>query len=76
MNETFEWLYDKYARPMMGVEEQADAIKEDITARSALDRLTVRDQLDALCLLWGTEAFTIGVQLGLRLSAGQGVPET
>ena len=29
------------------------------------------DRLEDLCLLWGTESFAIGLQLGLRLMAGQ-----
>ena len=33
--------------------------------------LQVDEQLEDLCLLWGTESFAIGLQLGLRLMAGQ-----
>ena len=30
-----------------------------------------RDRVDSLLLLWGTEAFAVGLQLGLHLMAGQ-----
>ena len=58
MNETYEWLYDYYALPLMKAGKQADA-------------LFLWDRLEDLCLLWGTESFAIGLQLGLRLMAGQ-----
>ena len=62
MNETYKWLYDYYALPLMKVGKQADALKERIVSHGS--------PADAL-LLWGTESFAIGLQLGLRLMAGQ-----
>ena len=38
---------------------------------SPADALFLWDRLEDLCLLWGTESFAIGLQLGLRLMAGQ-----
>ena len=76
MNDIFEWLYDNYALPLMSVGKQADAIREVIAAHAEPDQLFVQDQLETLCMVWGTEAFTIGLQLGLRLSTGQNVPES
>lgn len=72
MNETYEWLYDNYALPLMQTEKEADAIKQSIVSLSrADDLLYLRDQLESLCMLWGTDAFSLGLQLGLRLAAGQ-----
>ena len=66
MNETYKWLYDYYALPLMKVGKQADALKERIVSHgSPADALFLWD------LLWGTESFAIGLQLGLRLMAGQ-----
>ena len=72
MNETYKWLYDYYALPLMKVGKQADALKERIVSHgSPADALFLWDRLEDLCLLWGTESFAIGLQLGLRLMAGQ-----
>ena len=72
MNETYEWLYDHYALPLMRVEESADEIKRMILSHSDPSaKFVTRDQLENLCLLWGTESFAIGLQLGLRLMSGQ-----
>lgn len=72
MNETYEWLYDHYAMPLMREEKASDEIKESILAHTdPAHQLFLLDQLDSLCMLWGTEAFTLGLQLGLRLMAGQ-----
>lgn len=72
MNETYEWLYDHYALPLIQVEKDADTIKEAVISRGGPDdRVFLGDQMDALCMLWGTDSFTIGLQLGLRLMGGQ-----
>nr|WP_325183322.1 hypothetical protein [uncultured Oscillibacter sp.] len=72
MNETYEWLYDNYALPLMQVEKEADKIKQSIVSLSRTENtLPLRDQLEDLCMLWGTDAFSLGLQLGLRLMAGQ-----
>ena len=74
MNETYEWLYDYYALPLMKVSKQADALKELIVSHgNPADALFLWDRLENLCLLWGTESVAIGLQLGLRLMAGQRV---
>ena len=72
MNETYEWLYDRYALPLIRVRKDADAIKQTVISRSSPgDQLFLEDQMNDLCALWGMEAFTVGLQLGLRLMAGQ-----
>lgn len=72
MNETYEWLYDHYAAPLMQTGPQAEDIKAKALAMlPAGDAFVLRDHLESLCLLWGTEAFSLGLQLGLRLMAGQ-----
>lgn len=72
MNETYEWLYDHYALPLMRVKKDADTIKQEIMLLShTSESLRLRDRMEDLCLLWGTESFALGVQFGLRLMAGQ-----
>lgn len=72
MNETYEWLYDNYALPLMQTEKEADKIKQSIVSLSHPENpLFLKDQLEDLCMLWGTDAFSLGLQLGLRLMAGQ-----
>ena len=36
MNETYKWLYDYYALPLMKVGKQADALKERIVSHLSL----------------------------------------
>ena len=70
MNETDEWLYAKYALPLMRRDE--DAIRRLIPPLGTPeDRLKLQDGIGTLCLRWGAESFSLGLQLGLRLMAGQ-----
>ncbi len=72
MNETYEWLYDNYALPLMQTEKEADKIKQSIVSLSRSENpLLLKDHLESLCMLWGTDSFALGLQLGLRLMAGQ-----
>jgi len=72
MNETYEWLYNHYALPFMRGRENADEIKQAILSHcDPNDRISLSDQLSELCFMWGTDAFSLGLQLGLRLMAGQ-----
>lgn len=72
MNEAYEWLYDHYALPLIHVRAQAGDIKETILFNcDASSEFFLRDQLDTLCTLWGMDSFALGLQLGLRLMAGQ-----
>lgn len=72
MNEAQLWLYDHYAAQVLRNNEEAEALKEEICARSpSEDRLDLRDSLDALCWVWGTEAFALGLGLGLGLMEGE-----
>ena len=46
MNETYKWLYDYYALPLMKVGKQADALKERIVSHgSPADALFLWDRL-------------------------------
>ena len=50
MNETYKWLYDYYALPLMKVGKQADALKERIVSHgSPADALFLWDRLEDLC---------------------------
>lgn len=72
MNETYSWLYDRYALPLMRVKADADALKKEILLHShSPESLLLQDRIEDLCLLWGEESFALGVQFGLRLMAGQ-----
>lgn len=72
VNETYEWLYDRYALPLMRVKRQADRLKREIVSCKRDDvGVALQDKLDDLCQVWGTESFALGLQLGLRLMAGQ-----
>ena len=72
MNETYEWLYDHYALPLMKTGKREEELKNIILSHShSSSKLLLQDRMDDLCLLIGTEAFSIGLQLGLRLMAGQ-----
>ena len=72
MNETYEWLYDHYALPLLSAERDGEELLEELLARAAPEeRMWSRDRVDRLLLLRGTDAFAVGLQLGLRLMAGQ-----
>ena len=47
MNETYKWLYDYYALPLIKVGKQADALKERIVSHgSPADALFLWDRLE------------------------------
>lgn len=72
MNETYEWLYDHYALPLLKARNGGDELLRELLSHAAPEeRLWFRDRIESLRLLWGTDAFTAGLQLGLRLMAGQ-----
>ena len=49
MNETYKWLYDYYALPLMKVGKQADALKERIVSHgSPADALFMWDRMEDL----------------------------
>jgi len=61
-----------YALPLMKrISYRKKLEKEILAIRRASDELLLQDHIEDLCLLVGTEAFSIGLQLGLRLMAGQ-----
>ena len=59
MNETYEWLYDRYALPRLGSERKVETVKTEILDRcNPHERFNVSDALENLCLLWGEAAFS------------------
>lgn len=72
INETYEWLCDHYALSLMQSQQEIEALSRDIqSCAGASDQVRLRDKIDRLCVVRGTDAFTVGLQLGLRLMAGQ-----
>jgi len=72
MNETYEWLYDHYAFPLLRIDKRSGWLRDKIAAHIRNgENLDAVDRFDDLCRLWGEESFSLGLQLGLRLMAGQ-----
>ncbi len=72
MNETYEWLYDHYAQPLMRTTKKADQLKREILSKRLVSpEILLTDQMEDLCYLYGAEGFALGLQLGLRLMADQ-----
>ena len=70
MEKTYEWLYDHYAEPRL---DQLPAFDREEVARLAAavpegERLAWTDALNSLQLRWCTDAFSLGVRLGLDLA--------
>ncbi len=83
MNEIYNWLYDHYCAPLLeemyaapgdyGMEPTAHLEKALRDASGTpLDRT---DWLNTLHIIWGTEAFAVGVQLGVRLMGQTACPQ-
>lgn len=73
MSETYEWLYDNYAKDLL---EQIAAgekqlIEGTLRPLSLTDdqKLVLHDLLTDLRLRAGVEVFALGLQLGVRLTA-------
>lgn len=71
-NETYQWLYDHYALPLLRIDQKSDQLRDSIIAHiQKEENLSAQDRFADLCQLWGEESFSLGLQLGLRLMAGQ-----
>lgn len=72
INETYEWLYDHYALPLLQIDKESNQIQDSIISHiQQKENLSAKDRFADLCQLWGEESFSLGLQLGLRLMAGQ-----
>lgn len=73
MNETYEWLYDNYARDLLAqlMDRESALINGTLSPMSLTDdqKLTLFDLLTDLRLRAGVEVFALGLQLGVRLTA-------
>lgn len=72
-NETYEWLYDNYARDLLAqlMDRESALINSTLSPMSLTDdqKLTLFDLLTDLRLRAGVEVFALGLQLGVRLTA-------
>ena len=72
-NETYEWLYDNYARDLLAqlMDRESALINGTLSPMSLTDdqKLTLFDLLTDLRLRAGVEVFALGLQLGVRLTA-------
>ena len=72
INETYAWLYDYYAFPLLRIDKESDRLQDSIISHiQREENLAAKDLFADLCRLWGEESFSLGLQLGLRLMAGQ-----
>ena len=73
MSETYEWLYDNYAKDLLEQIAAGEKRLIDRTLRplSLTDdqKLVLHDLLTDLRLRAGVEVFALGLQLGVRLTA-------
>ena len=71
MNNTYEWLYDSYALPLMQkiTASQDEAVEELVKTLSISEenRISFYDAITNMRLNWGGEVFALGLQFGLRL---------
>lgn len=73
MNETYEWLYDNYAKDLLArlLAEEQSLISSTLESMPLTDsqKLDLFDLLTDLRLRSGVEVFALGLQLGVRLTA-------
>ena len=71
MSNIYEWLFDHYALPKLHeIESDHTAAESAFSDRANLtgkERLCLHDLVSNMRLEWGTCAFALGVQFGLRL---------
>lgn len=78
MEDIYAFLYDSYAAPEL--EDMASDQEEIIRAYiqrlpiPRRERLLLRDLVSHISLQWGTEAFALGLWLGLHLTDPAGRP--
>ena len=72
MDNLYEWLYDAYVLPQMeDIAKGQDALLDQLCEALRLSKTEKRcleDVAESLRLHWGTEAFAIGVRVGLDLT--------
>ena len=72
-NETYEWLYDNYAKGLLAqlIDRESALINSTLAPMSltADQKITLFDLLTDLRLRAGVEVFALGLQLGVRLTA-------
>lgn len=75
-DETYEWLYDNYARDLLAqiMDRESALINGTLSPMSLTDdqKITLLDLLTDLRLRAGVEVFALGLQLGVRLTAPRG----
>lgn len=75
-NETYEWLYDNYAKDLLAqvIDRERALIDSTLSPMSLTDdqKITLFDLLTDLRLRAGVEVFALGLQLGVRLTAPRG----
>ena len=73
MNDTYEWLYDYYAAPLLKeLEESENEQLEHLSKSLELSewgRVQLFDRLSNMRFRWGAEVFAMGLQMGVRLTA-------
>lgn len=67
MNSIYEKLFDGYAAPFLQESSHAVSALLAPLPLSESQRIDLADALDALCLQQSTDAFTVGLHLGLSL---------
>ena len=72
MDNTYNWLYREYVLPLLSdlAEEQGRLLNDLVYSLplTSEDHIDIYDALTLLRYEWGTEAFALGVQLGLQLT--------
>ncbi len=76
MDDFYPWLFDHYALPQLtALDKSGQDAAAAVAAELSLDedgRIRMADFADGLRLQWGTEAFALGVRLGLALYGPRG----
>ena len=72
MTDTYEWLYDNYAAPLIQqIAKSQDAAEKQLAEALSLTQdgtILLSDAMTSLRLHWGGEIFALGLQLGIRLA--------
>ena len=72
VDKTYNWLYRDYVLPLLSdmVEEQGKRLNDLVYSLPLTPehRIDIYDMLTLFRYEWGTEAFALGVQLGIQLT--------
>lgn len=66
MNRIYEKLFDAYAQPLLMKDQEVQIFLEPLAISDDM-RLELTDTLNSLRLQWSTDAFALGLHLGLSL---------